>query len=115
MTIEELNALEQLYLERSDSLDASSYDIPMLIAMARECLKLRNENAMLLDLCNQINGFVKSYGLSDEGPDSEWDRWKDCVDTLHSLLRKDAPRKPERELMDEVIARWTVNRDVDMI
>lgn len=40
MTREQLDALEKLYLERSDSLDASSYGIQELIAAARRALEL---------------------------------------------------------------------------
>lgn len=105
MTKEQLDAIEAQLAGKSHL---------QLYELARECLKLRKENVTLLQLCNDLNGFVKSYGLSDEGPNSEWDRWKDCVDTLHSLLRKDAP-KPEQKRINEVIARWTVNKSVDTI
>lgn len=40
MTKEQIDAIEQLYIERSDSLDASSYSIPELLAAARRALDL---------------------------------------------------------------------------
>lgn len=54
MTRAELNELETLFIERSDSLDASSYDIPELIAQAREALELREAAMSLARILERI-------------------------------------------------------------
>ncbi len=80
MTRAELDELETLYIERSDSLDASSYSIPELIALAREALELRealeysaSEDVFLYEdddgeyccavrIAGQLNDFDNFYG-----------------------------------------------------
>jgi ribosomal protein S18 acetylase RimI-like enzyme len=60
----------------------SREDVPWLIA---EVERLRAENEELHLIAREMAGYVKSFGLGDYGPDSEWAKWKRCSDRLATL------------------------------
>ena len=41
-----------------------------------------------LTVAREIGGFVKPFGLDDEGPNSEYDRWRKCRIRLAALREK---------------------------
>ena len=41
----------------------------------------------LVELAQEMAGYVKPYGLSDEGAKSEFDKWKECRDRIAALAR----------------------------
>ncbi len=47
--------------------------------------ELRLNVVQLLRLAKRMAGFVKSFGLNDCGPNSEYDQWKACRDAINSF------------------------------
>ena len=54
MTREQIDAIERLYIERSDSLDASSYSIPELLTAARRAVELEETALSLARILERI-------------------------------------------------------------
>jgi hypothetical protein len=92
---ERLAEVEAQLQEYKDEKWCFNKDHERIVPIAIRMVKAEALNRELVDLAQKMAGFVKPYGLSDEGASSEFDQWKICRDRIGALARADtAKEKP---------------------